>query len=229
MEYIVIMLVCVVILIAIYLILGKVKKQMKELSQNEELNKITDKMPENIQVCKSILKKIKNEDVELEETQDSSTSLYIAITNKILIGNIKNNFTRIQTIAHECIHSIQNRKMLIFNFIFSNIYILYYLIILILTVFNIIKNPMLQIVIFLILTFTYYFIRSLLEIDAMTRAKYLAEEYIIENNLCSEEELEKLIMQYEKINKIGIPAANFSLFSEGIIKIIIYCIVLILK
>ena len=35
------------------------------------------------------------------------------------IANINKTCTRIQTIAHECVHSIQNRKLLMFNFIFS--------------------------------------------------------------------------------------------------------------
>ena len=37
-------------------------------------------------------------------------SLYIVATNTILISNIKDTFTRVQTIAHECLHSIQNKK-----------------------------------------------------------------------------------------------------------------------
>ena len=53
---------------------------------------------------------------------------------------MKNSFTRIQTIAHECLHSIQGKNLLIFNFIFSNIYLLYFIVISVLAAFNILPN-----------------------------------------------------------------------------------------
>ena len=50
--------------------------------------------------------------MKVEENGDNEASLYIAVTNKILIANISNTYTRIQTIAHECLHSIQNKKII---------------------------------------------------------------------------------------------------------------------
>ena len=76
--------------------------------------------------------------------KNHGTSLYMVISNTILIGNLKGGYARIQTLAHECMHSIQNRKLLLFNYIFSNIYILYFLVITIFTVFNMVSNKMLQ-------------------------------------------------------------------------------------
>ena len=100
-------------------------KRIKELGYDEKLKELTNKLPDNIEICKDMLKIIKNDETKIEESKDekSTTSLYIAMSNKILIGNIKNTFTSIQTIAHECLHSVQNRKLLIFNFIYSCIYI----------------------------------------------------------------------------------------------------------
>ena len=53
---------------------------------------------------------------------------------------MKNNYARIQTIAHECLHSCQDRTLLMFNFIFSNINMIYFFVISILTLFKIINN-----------------------------------------------------------------------------------------
>ena len=90
-----------------------------------------------------ILEKLNNTQVNVKEDENSKTSLYVVIGNTITIANIKDSFTRVQTIAHECIHSIQNKKMLWFNFIYTNLYILYFLLVSLLTIFKIITNPML--------------------------------------------------------------------------------------
>ena len=229
MEYIVTASICAITLIVLKIVIGGNVKMLKQLAEDKELNNITDKMPENVEICKDILKKIENDDVVIEENVESDTSLYIAVTNKISIGKLKGSYVRIQTIAHECIHSIQNRRMLMFNFIFSNIYLLYYVAIVILTLFGIIKNSMLHLLIFSILTLVWYFIRSLLEIDAMTRAKYLAKDYMEDKNICTKEEISKVVHGYEKINKIGIPLYNYTLLTKSIIKIIIYCVINVIK
>jgi len=93
-------------------------KKLKQLAENKELNEIVEKYPENADICKEYLKKLKNESVKIEEDKNSNSTLYLVTSNKIFIANLKNNYTRIQTIAHECLHSIQSRKMLWFNFIF---------------------------------------------------------------------------------------------------------------
>ncbi len=98
-------------------------------------------------------------------------SLYIVATNTILISNIKDTFTRVQTIAHECLHSIQNiKRMVMFNYIYSNIYIIYFIVLLVLALFGKIKNMLLHVSILTILGFIYYIIRSYLETDAMIKS-----------------------------------------------------------
>ena len=152
----------------------------------------------------------------------------MAVTDSIIIANIKNTFTRIQTIAHECAHSIQNRKMLLFNFIFSNIYILYFIVVSVLTILNLIEYKSLQLFILALLGLVYYCIRSYLENDAMTKAPYIAKEYIQYSKRLNDNEIEKVIENYERLNKIGIPMTNFQLVISTLVKIIIYCIIAIL-
>ena len=163
-------------------------RKAKSLQENKKAEKITDKFPENIEIAKEMLQMLGNEGVKIEEAKDTQTSLYIAITNKISIADMKNNYARIQTIAHECLHSCQDRTMLLFNFIFSNINMIYFFVISILTIFKVINNQMIQIAILMLFTLIQFAVRSFLEIDAMTRAKFLAKEYMEKKKLCTNEE-----------------------------------------
>ena len=225
MENIIIVLIYIVFIFLIKFILGiKINdvKKIKEIGYNKELAKITDKLPPNKQICKEILKKLENENVKIEETESKEASLYIVATNTILISDIKDTFMRVQTIAHECLHSIQNKKILLFNFIYSNIYIIYCLAVLILTIFGKIKHTALQINILIILGFIYYIIRSYLETDAMIKAEYLAKEYMEETDKLTKEEIEIIIKNYKKVNQKGIQIVNFSLLISVISKVVIY-------
>ncbi len=232
MEYIVIIVTCIIILICLKFVWDiKIKdiKKMKELGYNKNLNIITNKLPENTKICKNILKKLNNEKVKIEENNNSKTSFYFVLSDTILIANIKNTFTRVQTIAHECLHSIQNRKTLLFNFIFSNIYFGYFIIICILGILKINKNfENLNLFILIMFSFIYYAIRSYLEMDAMIKAKYLAEEYMQEENTLNNKEQKEILKYYEEINNIGIKLTNYILMLKCFLKVLIYSTILLI-
>ena len=109
-------LVCMVLLKVVFKVN---KKKAEPLKEDKELETLTDRFPENVDIAKEMLEMLDNKNVKIEEGKSTETSLYIAVTNKILIADMKNNYARIQTIAHECLHSIQDRRLLLFNFIFS--------------------------------------------------------------------------------------------------------------
>lgn len=208
-------------------------KRIKEIGYDKELNNITNKLPDNVSICKEILKMLNNESVIIEEQADKNdkTSLYLVMSNKILIANIKDTFTRVQTIAHECIHSIQNKKMLIFNFVFSNLYILYFFIACILAITGVIKNVNVLNMLFIILMLggaIFYIVRNFLEIDAMTRARFIAKEYIENTNILSEKEINKVIEKYDELNSIGIKLYSYSLAAQSILKVLIFAIILLI-
>lgn len=228
MEYIVIIAISIIILGIVWLILGISLKEIKKIGENEELDKLTNSFPENIEICKSILNKLGNTHVTIKEEKDNEASLYVIVNNTITIANIRKSYTRVQTIAHECIHSTQSKKMLWFNFVFTNIYLLYFLVISILTIMNIIPNPMLFLCILIIMGLVQYSIRSMLETDAMTKARYVAKEYLEENEICSKEDIEKIVTQYDKLNTPGIKFVNFDILVRNILKVIIYSIVAII-
>ena len=137
---------------------------------------------------------------------------------------MKNNYARIQTIAHECLHSCQDRTILLFNFFFSNINMIYFFVISILTIFKVINNQTLQISILMLFTLIQFAVRSFLEIDAMTRSRFLAKEYMEKKKLCTDEEKEQLLREYEKINKVGIPFVVDNLLTSGLVRVLIYVI-----
>lgn len=232
MQYVAIITISIVTLIILKFAWNiKIKdiKKIKELGYNKDLNKITNKLPENKEICKTILKKLNNEKVKIEEDNNNKTSLYLVLSDSILIANIKDTFTRVQTIAHECLHSIQNRKTLIFNFIFSNVYFIYFIIICILSILKISKNfEILSLSILIIFSFIHYAIRSYLEMDAMTKAKPLAKEYMEEEGSLKKEEQEEILENYEIINDIGIKLTNYILIAKCILKLIIYLLILII-
>ncbi len=227
MEYLILAIIILIIVIILKFIFEYKLKNLKELGKDEELDKLADKYPENIDMCKSYLKMLNNDSVEIEENKDSQTSLYIAVTNKISIANVRNTYTRIQTIAHECLHSVQDRKLLMFNFWFSNVYLLYFLIISILEIFNVLPYKMMFLVIFILLSFVYYMVRAFLENDAMIKAKYLAKDYMENMKISTKEEIEKIVSGFDKINNKGIKCINYNLFLGCMIKILIFLILCI--
>lgn len=199
-------------------------KEIEKIALDEKLNKIASKYPDNTQICKQILKKLQNENVKIEEDKNSSSTLYIVIQNKISIGNTHESFTRIQTMAHECLHSIQDRKMLIFNFIYSNIYIIYYIITLILIILKKLQNEMLFLNIFLILSFIYYVIRIYLENDAMIKAEYLTKEYMEEQKISTKEEINQITEELKSINKKCIKGTNGNIFIKIMVKVVLFSV-----
>lgn len=203
-------------------------KKIEPLKENKELEEFTDKFPENVQVAKEMLEMLGNSKVKIEEAKNTQTSLYIAVTDKISIADMKNNYARIQTIAHECLHSVQDRRLLLFNFIFSNIIILYWLTIAILTITKVIQNTFVPMFVLLLLTTIKFAVRGFLEIDAMTKSRYLAEKYIKSKNIITEKETEQLLERYDEINKLGVPFTIVHILVGSFAGILMYAIISLL-
>ncbi len=228
MQYIILIAILVIVLITLSIISSFNLKNIKQLGNNKVLDELVRRFPSNIQICQYLLKKVGNNHTKIKEEKDSETSLYLIANDTISIANINNTYTRVQTIAHECLHSIQNKKMLWFNFIYSNIFIISYIAIVICTIFKIIKNGMFWNAVILIMAIVFYFIRSMLEIDAMLKARFLAKEYMEENKLTSQGNIEIIVKEYDKLNDLGVKATCYYLLSGQIVKIIVYAIICII-
>lgn len=221
MELIII-LVAMIAIIIIQTIMKINVNELEKIALNSELNEITKKCADDMNICRTILNKLGNKTTQIEIDKNSEATLYIAIQDKISIGNTHESFTRIQTISHECLHSIQDRKMLIFNFIYSNIYLIYFGLICILTIINKLPNEMLFSNVLLILSFIYYSTRVFLENDAMIKAEYVAKEYLEEEKILSSEEIKKVFKGFKQLNDKCIKGTNCSLFIKIMIKVVIF-------
>lgn len=226
MNYIMIIIICILLLIMVKLGLDVKFKSIKLLNNESsaELSKIGDKLPDSKEICSSILKNLHCSNVKIQINEEYNSCLYTVFNNTITIGKFKEDYMKPQTIAHECIHACQNKLTLWSNFVISNICNCYFLITLILLIFNKVQNINLLLLILVMFFIVKFIIRSFLENEAMIKAKYIAKEYLEESDFLSEKEIEKLLKQYDKVNKIGIPFYNFYLFSSENIKIIICCI-----
>ena len=229
MEYLIIIIFLIIILIILKRLFGYNKKEIEKMAENKELDEIANKYPNNLEMCKEYLKMLKNEKVIVEEDKKATSSLYIAISNKIVIADVKDSFTRIQTIAHECLHSIQNRNILLFNFVYSNIYIIYFIVISLLAILKILPYKMMFLSILIIGGLVYYFVRSYLENDAMIKARFLAKEYMEKKNISSKQEIDDVIDSFDKLNNIGIKSVNYVLLLNLIIEFIIFCIICMIR
>lgn len=222
MEFLVLLIIVIIGYLVLRFMFDVNIKKIKQIGENKELDKLTEKYPENVEICKYYLKKLNNENVKIEEDKNSNATLYLVMSNKIFIANLKNSYTRIQTIAHECLHSIQSKKLLWFNFIFSNIYLVYFFIICILAVFKVLPYKMMFLSILIILGFIFYSVRTYLENDAMIKARFLAKDYMQQEGISSQEEIDKIVGKYDELNDAGIKYTNFQLLSSVLLKIIIF-------
>ena len=233
MELIILLIMSFVVLIVLALLfkfnVENIRK-IEQIAHNKELNEITNSLPENEQICKEILKMLKKENVKIKVgNENSQSSLYIVATNSILIANINNTFTRVQTIAHECIHSVQDKRLLWFNFIFSNIYLLYFAIITFLALFNKLPEVNNFAIILVMMSMLLYSVRSYIEHDAMIKARFLAKDYMEKDeNLISKSDIDVVVEHYDKLNDIGVKFYNLKLLFDYLVKVIAFCIVAIL-
>lgn len=224
MEFVIIAIIAVISIIALAYIFDYNRKELKHIGENEELDELAKQYPGNMEMCKEYLKKVKNEKVKIEESNGTEASLYIVVTDKILIANIQKSYTRIQTIAHECLHSIQSRKLLLFNFMFSNIYLFFFIAICGFMIFKVLPYKMMFLAIFLILSMIYYMVRIFLENDAMIKARYLAKEYMEEKKISSVEQIEKLVAGFDQMNAVGIKCINYYFFMTIMVKVFIIAV-----
>ena len=112
MEYLIVIGICIIFLVVLkfaWSIKFSDIKKMKTIGYDKELNEITNKLPENKEICQYILKKLNNEKVKIKESEDkeNKTSLYIVLSDSILIASINDTFTRVQTMAHYIRYKIE--------------------------------------------------------------------------------------------------------------------------
>lgn len=222
MQYFIISALLLIVLVLLAFITKFNLKKIKNFRHDSVLDEMVKRFPSNLQICQYILNMLGNNHSKIKEDKESDTSLYTIYNDTISIGKVDDTYLRVQTIAHECLHSTQDKLLLWFNFVFSNIAIISYFIIFLLTIFGIIKNGLFWILILFIITFIQFFVRGYLEMDAMLRAKDLARQYMRENKLSSKCNIDIIINKCDDFNKIGVKSYCFMLILKPLIKLIVY-------
>lgn len=230
-----IFLVLVILIIITKLIYIKYSaKQLLDLTNDKELEKLTEKLPNNKEICKQVLEQIDNENVEIEFSADekSTTSFYNVFSNKIILANTEKankTFARIMFISHECWHSKQNKKFLWNNFIFANIILIYLIITITLCFFNVVNENIFYILfaIYLILNMFGFFARIVIETDATYMAYIISKEYLDKH--LDNEIVEKITSKYKDILTKGTTNFLFGLFTNNLVKIIGYMLIGLVK
>ena len=92
MEYFIILLFAISLLLILGILSYTKVKDIKALAEKEELNTLTKDFPDNIEIAKDILAKLNNTGVTIEEDKQAQASLYIAVTNKIIIASREKYF-----------------------------------------------------------------------------------------------------------------------------------------
>ena len=226
-------LISVIVLLMILLFVVRFNKRnimlIKQIGEDKELNEITNVLPDNEHICKEILTVLGNDSVNIKfGSENSQASLYIVATNSIIIANVKNTFTRVQTIAHECIHSVQDKRLLWFNFVFSNIYLVYFAAITVLALVNKLPNGGVFGIVLLAMSMLMYFVRSFLEVDAMIRARFVAKEYMESHQeLISKDKIDLVVDNYDRLNDVGVKFYCFKLMFDYLVKVAVFCLVAI--
>ena len=223
-----VILICIITLILLKIFLNIRFKEIKklEIRSSKELNKISNKFPKDEIICKDILKKLDNDtNIKIKVEPEYNNSLYTVFNNTIIIGKFKQDYMKIQTIAHECVHSQQNKRLLWSNFIFSNIYLIYFVIILILELLNKLPSSNIHIMILIFFSIIQYILRFSLENDAMIKARFIAKEYIEEKNILNNEEKELQdiyvgLLQKENVKEYFDAEFKFNILLADVNKII---------
>jgi len=219
-----ILLICTFICTIILFLLCNKKPNVEKVIYDEKISPVVEKMGANEEIANEILKFIGNDSTKIEKNVDPKikASFYNFNTDRITIKNTEDlkDCSRIIHIAHECIHSIQDKKLGMAHFILSNIQILYFLGIFIYFFYN--KDVDLRFNLLLVQLFIFiltFFIKVVLESDATYRGPELAFTYL--ENKVSEKDLKEFKENIRsKLYQI-VPMSYFSLYSQGALLLII--------
>ena len=83
MEYIVLLIIAIIIFIILGIMFDVNIKKIKQIGEDKELDTLTQKYPENIEICKWYLRKLKNENVKkyIKSGLESEKALEFLVKN----------------------------------------------------------------------------------------------------------------------------------------------------
>lgn len=205
----------------------KEKVNESEMSFDEELSPIIAELPDNKTICEEILKQVNSKvEVEYNPYEEAKGSFYNHRKNKIVVRKNKDlgDISRIVHIAHECVHTTQKRIFLNMNYIFSNIQLLYFLILIALRFFNISSNIIEQLLfVQILIVLSTFFVKAVIESDACYRSVRVAEEYL--KDVIEPKQLQRYASRLNENIIKTVPLYFYSILSQGLMMAIIVRVV----
>lgn len=189
-------------------------------SINEKLHEINNKLPSNKEICEEILNEYDNKNTKIVLDESIKSSYYVFLNDTIYLvnnPNIKNADYRVVLIAHECRHSLQSKLLQKLNFLFSNLELILFIILFVISIFKLINIQML--LLYILLSFCSIIFRFILEFDAVKKSIVISKKYI-ENKL-SKEDAKIIDLSFSSKVNILFPIMLFKLFFGKIVSLII--------
>ena len=156
---------------------------IKGKNSEHDFNEINTRLPSNEVIASQVLKKLDNDKTKLKTDNDIKGNYYVFLNDTIYLSNKNKSgkeYSRITVICHECIHSIQSKKLQMLNFVLSNLEIVVFVICLILNL--ILKNQNYTQIIYTVIVVLSIIPRFILEIHASLGSISLTKKYIEEEN-----------------------------------------------
>lgn len=187
---------------------------------NKENLKLVNELPNNEKVSMQILELLNNNKTNIKLDKNIKNSYYVFLNDTIYLSDLEKvneSYYRILLIAHECIHSVQNKLLQFINFILSNIELIVFAISLFLIVTsnknNIIINSYFVISILSVIS------RLVLEIQATIKSIGLSQKYM--KNKIEEEKLKDIINAYKSKITLLFPLFVLSVILGKVLRLLI--------
>lgn len=200
----------------------------KDSDLSKHANEIMNTVEENTLACKNILALISNNSTNIELINNSKTSYYVFLTDKIYLSNNdknKNNFTRIGMIAHECIHSVQSKILQWINFLSSNLEMIFFVILIILKLFNFLNLEL--IIIYSVISLISIITRNFLEVEATVKSVNLSKKYL--SKILNDSQLNEIIDLYKFQTFVLLPGfiiyLNFGKILRFVAALVLYYLI----
>lgn len=219
------MMILLVLTILLFFVISYIyfNKNMNDISKKILLK---GKLDDNIRICKEMLKMLGNEHTKVEYNNDENSNLsYYNHTKDIVVMKRREDDARVINIAHECIHTIQNRKYLNANKFFSNLQLGYFFTLFIYSILYE-KFEIELIFIQLLILLGTFFAKVVIEGDASYRSIGLAEKFL--NTKIERDVTEEYISNCKKIIYESMAIYYLNFFSQGMLMLIINMIIMLI-
>lgn len=204
---------------------NNIKVLKKNSKEKYNIENIISKLPSSDMMAKFILNMLNNKRTKYIFDEDIKGNYYVYLSDTIYLSNKQNskkNYERLCVISHECVHSIQPKVIQNLNFIFSNLELIMFVILVVLSFFKI--TSIHAFYGYLVINIIGLIFRLVLEMWATFKAPKIARNYLKQINTVKED-VETVYNTYSSLTKLLTPLFIIKLVFFKIVRIaIIYFI-----